>query len=74
VPATLLLDFSDPSKYVIGDWYPVAVLFDKDRAIGLSDHPRMLAELRDRNPRGFDLQTLEKAVYWKYRDEQDVSR
>ncbi len=53
-------------NYAVGDRYMVAALFGEDRALRLSDYPRLLTELRDRNPGGFDLRTVEKAYYQQY--------
>ena len=52
----------------------VAALFGEDRALRLSDYPRLLPALHDRNPGEFDLRTVEKAYYQQYRDTYDVGR
>lgn len=52
----------------------VAALFDDDRALRLSDYLRFLAELRERNPGGFNLRTVEKAYYHQCRNTCDVGR
>ncbi|WP_255470553.1 hypothetical protein [Halorubrum sp. CBA1125] len=38
----------------------------------VTDYPDILKELRDRNPGDFDLRTVEKAYYQRYRVENDV--
>ena len=72
--ATVILAFFDPTNYVVGDRYIVAELLGVDRGIQLTDYPKVLKRLHDENPEGFDLRTVEKAYYWKYREEQDVGR
>lgn len=52
----------------------VAALLGEDRALRLSDHPRILTELHERNPGEFDLRTVEKAYYQQYRATDDVGR
>lgn len=56
------------------DRYRVAVLISTDRGLWLSDYPRILTELHERNPEKFDLQTIEIAYYQQYREINDVSR
>jgi len=70
--ATVILRFYDPENYAIGDRYIVHEFFGEDRGMRVTDYPKILAELRDRNPGGFDLRTVEKAYYQRYRDEHDV--
>lgn len=72
--ATLILAFYDPTNYAIGDRYMVDALLGEDRGMRLTDYPTILEELSDRNPGEFDLRTVEKAYYQKYRDEQKVGR
>jgi len=70
--ASAILTFYDPEQYAIGDQYLVDEFFDKDRTMGISDYPKVLQELQDRNPGGYDLRTVEN-VYWKrYTVENDV--
>ncbi|WP_122090971.1 hypothetical protein [Halalkalicoccus subterraneus] len=61
--ATVVLAFHDPMNYAVGDRYMIAALLGEDRALRFSDYPRILTELRDRNPDGFDLRMVEKAYY-----------
>jgi hypothetical protein len=70
--ATVILAFYDPENYAIGDRYILDELFGEDRTIRVTDYPKILAELRDRNPGDFDLRTVEKAYYQKYRVENGV--
>jgi len=70
--ATVILTFYDPENYGIGDRYILDEFFEEDRTIRVTDYPKILAELRDRNPGHFDLRTIEKAHYQKYRVENDV--
>jgi hypothetical protein len=70
--ATVVLTFYDPENYGIGDRYILDEFFGKDRTIRVTDYPKILAELRERNPGTFDLRTVEKAYYQKYRVENDV--
>ncbi|WP_245634128.1 hypothetical protein [Halalkalicoccus paucihalophilus] len=72
--ATGVLAVHDPTNYAIGDRYRVAALLGEDRTLQLSDYPRLLTELRDQNPGGFDLWTVETAYYQQYRDTCDVGR
>lgn len=72
--ATVVLAFHDPRNYAVGDRYMIAALFGDDRALRLSDYPRILTELREQNPGEFDLRTVEKAYYQQYRDTYDVGR
>ncbi|WP_248897039.1 hypothetical protein [Haloplanus halobius] len=69
---TVVLTFYDPEHYGIGDRYIVHELLGEDRIMRVTDYPDILAELRDRNPGGFDLRTVEKAYYQRYRVENDV--
>jgi len=70
--ATVVLAFYDPETYAVGDRYIVHELLEEDRRMRVTDYPKILAELRDRNPGGFDLRAVEKAYYQRYRDEHDV--
>lgn len=72
--ATVILAFYDPVDYAIGDRYMIDALFGEDRGLRITDYPSILEELRDLSPGGFDLRTVEKAYYRKYRDEQGVGR
>ena len=69
--ATVVLMFYDPESYAIGDRYIVHEFFGEDRGMRVTDYPKILAELHDRNPDGFDLRTVEKAYYQRYRVEND---
>jgi len=71
--ATVVLTFTDPENYAVGDRYILDVLFDEDKQMGATDYPRILSALEDRNPGGFDLRTVEKAYYQKYRDENGIT-
>ncbi|SEH59425.1 hypothetical protein SAMN05192561_11057 [Halopenitus malekzadehii] len=70
--ATVVLMFYDPENYAIGDRYIVHEFFGEDRGMRVTDYPKILAELRERNPGDFDLRTVEKAYYQRYRVENDV--
>ncbi|WP_096390428.1 DNA glycosylase family protein [Halopenitus persicus] len=70
--ATVVLMFSDPEAYAIGDRYIVHEFFGEDRGMRVTDYPKILAELRERNPGDFDLRTVEKAYYQRYRVENEV--
>ncbi len=70
--ATVVLRFYDPGNYAVGDRYIVHEFFGEDRGMRVTDYPKILAELRERNPGNFDLRTVEKAYYQRYRDEHDV--
>ena len=70
--ATVVLRFYDPEHYAIGDRYIVHEFFGEDRGMRITDYPKILEELRNRNPGDFDLRTIEKAYYQRYRDEHDV--
>lgn len=69
---TVLLAFYNPANYGVGDQYILDEFFGEDRTMRATDYPKILAELRDRNPGDFDLRTIEKAYYQKYREENDV--
>jgi hypothetical protein len=62
--ASAILMFYDPENYAVGDRYLMDEFLNKDRTMGISDYPKILQALRDRNPGGYDLRTVEKA-YWK---------
>ena len=51
----------------------VDVLLGQDRAMRLTDYSKLLEELRNRNPDGFDLRTIEKAYYQQYREQQGIA-
>jgi len=70
--ATVILTFYDPENYGIGDRYILDELFGEDRTIRVTDYSKILAELSERNPGDFDLRTVEKAYYQRYRIENDV--
>lgn len=70
---TVVLAFYDPANYAVGDRYIMDVLFGEDRGFRGSDYPELLRELRDRNPGDFDLRTVEKAHYQRYREENDIA-
>jgi Fe-S-cluster formation regulator IscX/YfhJ len=69
---TVVLAFYDPENYAIGDRYILDQFFGKDRVMRVTDYSDILEELRDRNPGDFDLRTVEKAYYQRYRIENDV--
>jgi len=69
---TVILTFYDPENYAIGDRYILDQFFGEDRGMRVTDYPDILEELRDRNPGEFDLRTVEKAYYQRYRVENDV--
>lgn len=52
----------------------VTGLFGNNRALRLSDYPRILTELRERNPGEVDLRTGERTYYQQYRATDDVGR
>jgi endonuclease III-like uncharacterized protein len=72
--ATVILAFYDPTNYAVGDRYIVHALLGKDQDMGLTDYPRILEELHKQNPGGFELRTIEKAYYQKYRDDHGIGR
>jgi len=69
---TVILAFYDPENFGIGDRYILDEFFGEDRTMRVTDYPKILGELRDRNPDDFALRTVEKAYYQKYRVENDV--
>lgn len=69
---TVILAFYDPENYGIGDRYILDQFFGKEGQMGVTDYPDILEELRDRNPGDFDLRTVEKAYYQKYRVENGI--
>jgi hypothetical protein len=69
---TVVLAFYDPENYGIGDRYILDEFFGEDRTMRVTDYPKILAEFREQNPDDFDLRTIEKAYYQKYRVENDV--
>jgi hypothetical protein len=71
--ATVVLSFYDPDEYAVGDQYMVDLLFGEDRQMRPSDYPRILDELRERNPGGFNLRTVEKAYYQRYRVREEIA-
>jgi transglutaminase-like putative cysteine protease len=71
--ATVVLTFYDPERYAVGDRYMVDLFFGEDRQMRVTDYPKLLSELRDRNPGGFDLRTVEKAYYQRYREVNGIA-
>jgi hypothetical protein len=71
--ATVVLTFYDPERYAVGDRYMVDLFFDEDRQMRVTDYPKLLSELRNRNPGWFDLRTVEKAYYQRYREENGIA-
>lgn len=69
---TVILTFYDPENYGIGDRYILDEFLEKDGQMGVTDYSDILEALRDRNPGDFDLRTVEKAYYQRYRVENDV--
>ncbi len=51
----------------------VDLFFGEDRQMRVTDYPKLLSELHDRNPGGFGLRTVEKAYYQRYREENDIA-
>lgn len=70
--ATVVLMFYDPEEYAVGDRYLKHEFLDKDRSMRVTDYPKILHELRDRNPGDFNLRTVEKAYWMRYTVENDV--
>lgn len=70
--ATVVLAFYDPKTYAVGDRYMVDVLLGEERPMRATDYSKLLTELRDRNPGEFDLRTVEKAYYQRYREGQGL--
>jgi hypothetical protein len=70
--ASAILAFYDPENYAVGDQYLMNEFFDKERTMAISDYPKILQELRDRNPGGYHLRTVEKAYWKRYTVENDV--
>lgn len=71
--ATVVLTFYDPEQYAVGDRYMIDLFFNEDRQMRVTDYPKLLSELRDRNPGAFDLRTVEKAYYQRYREENGIA-
>jgi hypothetical protein len=71
--ATVVLTFYDPDNYAVGDRYMVDIFFNEDRQMRITDYPKILEELRSRNPGGFNLRTIEKAYYQRYREQQGIA-
>ncbi len=71
--ATVVLTFYDPERYAVGDRYMVDLFFGEDRQMRVTDYPKLLSELHGRNPGGFDLRTVEKAYYQRYREENGIA-
>jgi hypothetical protein len=69
---TVILTFYDPEHYGIGDRYILDEFFGEPRTIRVTDYPKILEELQTRNPGEFNLRTVEKAYYQKYRVENEV--
>jgi hypothetical protein len=70
--ATVILSFYDPVNYAVGDRYIVDALLGEDRGFRVTDYSDLLSELRERNPGGFDLRTVEKAYYRQYQEENGI--
>lgn len=70
--ATVVLTFYDPERYAVGDRYMFDLFFREDRQMRVTDYPELLSELRERNPGGFALRTVEKAYYQRYREENGI--
>lgn len=70
---TVVLAFYDPETYAVGDRYIVHALLDEDRQMRKTDYPKLLKELSERNPGGFDLRTVEKAYYQRYRERHGIA-
>ena len=71
--ATVVLTFADPASYAVGDRYVMDVFFGDPKQMGATDYPRLLEQFRAENPGGFDLRTVEKAVYQRYRVEEGIA-
>lgn len=71
--ATVILTFYDPAQYAVGDRYMVDLFFGEDRQMRVTDYPKLLSELQEQNPGGFELRTVEKAYYQRYREEHGVA-
>ena len=69
---TVVLAFYDPEHYGIGDRYILDEFFGEPRSIRATDYPKILEELRNRDPGKFNLRTVQKAYYQKYRVEKEV--
>lgn len=69
--ATLVLAFHDPENYAIGDRYIKHALLGTDDTLNLTDYPKILEILEERNPDGLPLREVEKAHYLKYCLEND---
>lgn len=70
--ASAILTFYDPANYAVGDRYLMDEFLNKDRTMGVSDYPKILQALRDRNPGDYNLRTVEKAYWMRYTVENDV--
>jgi len=71
--ASVVLTFYDPENYAVGDRYMVDIFLNEDRQMWMTDYPKLLEGLRDRNPGEFDLRTVEKAYYQRYREQQGIA-
>lgn len=71
--ATVVLTFYDPETYAVGDRYMVHALLNADRQMRVKDYPELLKKLRQENPGDFELRTVEKAFYQRYRVEHDIA-
>lgn len=71
--ATVILTFYNPAIYAVGDRYMVDMFLGEDRQMRMTDYSTLLEELRDRNPGGFNLRTIEKAYYQRYREQQGIA-
>lgn len=70
--ASAILMFYNPENYAVGDRYLMDEFLNKDRTMGISDYPKILQALQDRNPGGYDLRTVEKAYWKRYTVENNV--
>lgn len=70
--ASAILTFFDPENYAVGDQYLMDELLNKERTMGVSDYPKILQALKNRNPGNHDLRTVEKAYWKRYTVENDV--
>lgn len=70
--ATVVLMFYDPEVYAVGDRYLKHEFLDIDRSMRVTEYPKILDELRDRNPGDYDLRTVEKAYWMRYTVENSV--
>lgn len=71
--ATVILAFYDPESYAVGDRYMVDLLLEEDRQMRVTDYSKILETLQELNPGNFDLRTVEKAYYQRYRVDQGIA-